>query len=131
MKILKFNVKILKTVLIISLGIASTLGMSSLMIHNFTVNYGEILKSIEKNMDVIENKLIDRETSIKDKKELIAATNLYFLSRECMEYYKIESIDNYMILQEKMYKIVDFRENYGRYSEMKEKKLKLKKILDF
>ncbi|MCQ8213362.1 hypothetical protein NON08_12710 [Cetobacterium somerae] len=131
MKILKFNVKILKTVLIISLGIASTLGMSSLMIHNFTVNYGEILKSIEKNMDVIENKLIDRETSIEDKKELIAATNLYFLSRECMEYYKIESIDNYMILQEKMYKIVDFRENYGRYSEMKEKKLKLKKILDF
>lgn len=131
MKILKFNVKILKTVLIISLGIASTLGMSSLMIHNFTINYGEILKSIEKNMDVIENKLIDSETSIEDKKELIAATNLYFLSRECMEYYKIESIDNYMILQEKMYKIVDFRENYGRYSEMKEKKLKLKKTLNF
>lgn len=131
MKILKFNGKILKTVLILSLGVASTLGMSSLMIHNFIVNYGQILKSIERNMDVIENKLIDRETSIEDKKELIAATNLYFLSRECMEYYKIESIDNYMILQEKMYKIVDFRENYGRYSEMKEKKLKLKKILDF
>lgn len=131
MKILKFNGKILKTVLILSLGVASTVGMSSLMIHNFTVNYGEILKSIERNMDVIENKLIDRETSIEDKKELIAATNLYFLSRECMEYYKIESIDNYMMLQEKMYKIVDFRENYGRYSEMKEKKLKLKKILDF
>ena len=129
MKILKFNGKILKTVLILSLGVASTVGMSSLMIHNFTVNYGEILKSIERNMDVIENKLIDRETSIEDKKELIAATNLYFLSRECMEYYKIESIDNYMILQEKMYKIVDFRENYGRYSEMKEKKEKLRRIL--
>ena len=59
------------------------------------------------------------------------ATNLYFLSRERMEYYKIESIDDYMTLQEKMYKIVDFREKYGRYNEMKEKKLKLKKILDF
>lgn len=131
MKILKFNGKILKTVLILSLGIASTLGISSLMIHNFTVNYGEILKNIEKNMDIVENKLIDRETSIEDKKELIAVTNLYFLSRECMEYYKIESIDDYMILQEKMYKIIDFRENYGRYSEMKEKKEKLRRILNF
>lgn len=131
MKILKFNGKILKTVLILSLGVASTLSISSLMIHNFTVNYGEVLKSVEKNIDIVENKLIDRETSIEDKKELIIATNLYFLSRECMEYYKIESIDDYMTLQEKMYKIVDFRENYERYSEMKEKKEKLRKILDF
>ncbi|MHA4987753.1 hypothetical protein [Cetobacterium somerae] len=131
MKILKFNGKILKTILILSLGVASTLGMSSLMIHNFTVNYGEILKSVEKNIDIVENKLIDRETSIEDKKELIMATNLYFLSRECMEYYKIESIDDYMTLQEKMYKIVDFRKNYERYSEMKEKKEKLRKILNF
>ncbi|MGL5621515.1 hypothetical protein [Cetobacterium sp.] len=30
-----------------------------------------------------------------------------------------------------MYKIVDFRENYGRYSEMKEKKEKLRRILNF
>lgn len=131
MKILKFNGKTLKIILILSLGVASTLGMSSLMIHNFTVNYGEILKSVEKNIDIVENKLIDRETSIEDKKELIMATNLYFLSRECMEYYKIESIDDYMTLQEKMYKIVDFRKNYERYSEMKEKKEKLRKILNF
>lgn len=66
MKILKFNKKILKTGLILSLVVASTLGISSLMIHNFTVNYGEILKSVEKNMNIVENKLIDRETSIED-----------------------------------------------------------------
>ncbi|MGL5621514.1 hypothetical protein [Cetobacterium sp.] len=99
MKILKFNEKILKTVLILNLGVASTLGISSLMIYNFTVNYGEILKNIEKNMDIVENKLIDRKTSIEDQKELITVINLYFLSRECIEYYEIESIDDYMILR--------------------------------
>ncbi|MGL5278213.1 MAG: hypothetical protein ACRC8M_03890 [Cetobacterium sp.] len=66
MKILKFNEKILKTVLILSLGVASTFGISSLMMHNFTVNYVEILKSVEKNMGIVENKLIDRKTSIED-----------------------------------------------------------------
>lgn len=130
MKILKIKEKILKTVLVLIVSGVSILGTSNLLIHKFISNYGEILKDIEKNIVIIESKLVDKETSAEEKEKLMTMINLYLMSRECMDYYKIESIDDYMKLQRKMYRTIDLEKNYGRYSLMKKEKEKLTKYLN-
>lgn len=130
MKILKIKEKILKTVLVLIVSGVSILGISNLLIHKFISNYGEILKDIEKNIVIIESKLVDKETSAEEKEKLMTMINLYLMSRECMDYYKIESIDDYMKLQRKMYRTIDLEKNYGRYSLMKKEKEKLTKYLN-
>ncbi len=123
-----FNKKIFGVGLFLSIGIVVIFGLSNFMIYKHAENYGKMLKKIEENRDFIEKILIEDKTSIKDKKTLITTMQFYSITKECMEYYKSEDIDEYMKLQIKMYRMTDLRQNYIRYTVMKKNNEKLIKI---
>jgi len=101
--------------------ISGYLGVSSALKKFYGVHYTNIYISIEENLSTLDIAVVDEKISDKEKKLLLDMVNLYFLTRECMEYYNIDDIHKYMKLQTKIPSVLKIRNNYHLYKYFKGK----------
>lgn len=78
------------------------------MIDSHKEYYEEISKNLPKTVSLLENKKLERQN------ENIFIENIHFynLTNECMDYYGVESIEDYRKIQKAIFKKSSLRNNY-------------------
>lgn len=78
------------------------------MIESHKEYYEEVSKNLPKTVSLLENKKLER------RNENIFIENMHFynLTNECMDYYGVESIEDYSKIQKAIFKKSSLRNNY-------------------
>lgn len=78
------------------------------MIESHKEYYEEVSKNLPKTISLLENKKLERQN------ENIFIENIHFynLTNECMDYYGVESIEDYRVIQKSIFKKSSLKNNY-------------------
>ena len=113
-----------KDIIIIIIVILTYMAINCSIIYNSNIYYSKIYKIIDFGDKKIPVSSVNKpspweDLTEDDRNKLRAASNLYYLTYDCMEYYGVKDIDTYMLYQYRLNYRHSIFKNYKVYKNFK------------